>query len=506
VAAVGAKPDLPGNAAGLQDAFTTFPKTLVKSVPQPPGTGGDVTVVVQTTGAVPPPVDQNAAWQALNKALNVNLKLQLASAEDYTTKMGTLMAGSDLPDILYIDANVTIGNIPQFLKAAYSDLTPFIAGDAIKDYPNLAAFPTLAWKQAAYDGAIYGVPVIRPFQFGTFINQSMFDAANVGQPKNGDDFKRILKEITKPAANQYGMAQIAPAYGLQGTGKGEVPFLSIFGAANNWSVDSSGKFTKDFETDQFKTALQYMKDLYDAKVLFPDPTLNQTTMRTAFTGNKVGVISTGWSAYGALLWDIGAKAKPPIKFRTLLPFSADGTSKPIWHQSNGLNGITAIKKGSADRVKELLRILNFFAAPFGTEEYTLIKYGVKDVDYTFDSNGNPVATPKGQSEMTIYNALFYITRSLDVLFDQNDPSFATAASSDEAAMVAGLVPDPSVGLYSPTERSKNGQLLQKVSDGFGQIVTGRSPISSLDQLVKDWRSAGGDQMRMEFQQAYAASK
>jgi putative aldouronate transport system substrate-binding protein len=36
------------------------------------------------------------------------------------------------------------------------------------------------------------------------------------------------------------------------------------------------------------------------------------------------------------------------------------------------------------------------------------------------------------------------------------------------------------------------------------IVTGRAPLSDFDQVVSDWRSAGGEQMRAEYQQAYAA--
>jgi len=42
--------------------------------------------------------------------------------------------------------------------------------------------------------------------------------------------------------------------------------------------------------------------------------------------------------------------------------------------------------------------------------------------------------------------------------------------------------------------------------GLADIVTGRRPLSDYDQLIKDWRSAGGDQIRTELEQAIAASK
>jgi putative aldouronate transport system substrate-binding protein len=50
--------------------------------------------------------------------------------------------------------------------------------------------------------------------------------------------------------------------------------------------------------------------------------------------------------------------------------------------------MTAIKKGSPERVKELLRIEDFLAAPFGSQESLLLEYGVKDVDFILYAQGN----------------------------------------------------------------------------------------------------------------------
>jgi putative aldouronate transport system substrate-binding protein len=95
---------------------------------------------------------------------------------------------------------------------------------------------------------------------------------------------------------------------------------------------------------------------------------------------------------------------------------------------------------------------------------------------------------------------------MPVLFDPNSPDYVKAAYADEQTIVPYLVSDPSLGLYSPTDRSKGGQLSQTFQDGLGQIITGRTSLASFDQLVKDWRSGGGDQMRTEYQSAYAEAK
>jgi putative aldouronate transport system substrate-binding protein len=44
-----------------------------------------------------------------------------------------------------------------------------------------------------------------------------------------------------------------------------------------------------------------------------------------------------------------------------------------------------------------------------------------------------------------------------------------------------------------------------MGDGLLAIIFGRADVSSLDQLVKDWRAQGGDQIRSEFEQALQTS-
>jgi putative aldouronate transport system substrate-binding protein len=504
-----AKPDLPLADPGLQAGYFSYPKQLVKAVVDVPGSGGDVTAVVNTTMALPPALDENASWQAVNKALNANMKILLVPSTDYATKAAALMAGNDLPDLFYLGHNLTVRGIPQFLKSSHTDLTPFVAGDAIKDYPNLAALPTSAWAQVTYDGAIYGVPVVRgAYNNISYMNEGMFQAIGVGEqgPKDGDDFKRILQALNHPQSNQFAIAALPPGYGLDYVGRGDIPLLARFNAPNNWAVDSSGKFTKDIETPQFKTALAYVRDLYAAGLFFPDPGISQTTMRTNFLGSRIATITTGWNTNGSLLWDPGKAQNPVVRPRALRPFAMDATKKPIWHQSQGFNGLTALKKGTPERTRELLRIMNFMAAPFGSEEYQLLNFGVQGVDFEFDAKGNPSPTARGKAEQTLTVGWQYLAQPMPVLFDPNDSDFVKNTYADEQAMSANMIADPTVGLYSETDISMTGTLSQRFFGSIGEIVMGQRPLTDLDQLLQAWRSAGGDQMRNEFQQAYGARR
>ena len=188
------------------------------------------------------------------------------------------------------------------------------------------------------------------------------------------------------STNQYGIGAGAPAYGLQNNGRGDVPMLSMFGAPNNWSIDSSGKLVKDIESEQFEAALGFVRDLYASGRYWPDPVpLNSVVLKTNYLGGRIGIISTGWISDGIEFWDPALKLNPPMRPRVLPLFDANG-GKPIWHQTQGTAG-TMVSRGYAGVQKELLRILDYLSAPFGSQEALLINYGVKDIDYTFDDNG-----------------------------------------------------------------------------------------------------------------------
>ena len=209
----GPKPDFPASGPMYDDGFNGYPANPVKALPaDPPGTGGPVSIM--SIQLFPPPTvyDQNAAWQAVNKALNATVKYQIVTAADYPVKLGTVMAGNDLPDMLYMysrpGASSTLAaaaGVPQFLQSQAADLTPYLGGDAAKDYPNLAAIPTQAWKNAgcAYQGHLYMIPIHRYLPSYMWLkNASVYDKTFGADyvPKNADDFKRVLQAMTRPNA------------------------------------------------------------------------------------------------------------------------------------------------------------------------------------------------------------------------------------------------------------------------------------------------------------------
>jgi putative aldouronate transport system substrate-binding protein len=132
-------------------------------------------------------------------------------------------------------------------------------------------------------------------------------------------------------------------------------------------------------------------------------------------------------------------------------------------------------------------------------------YGQRGVDHDLDANGNPVYTKTGQNNVQ-YIAWQTIISPPAVLFDGLDPNFVKVAHPIETAAHELAITDPTVGLYSNTQATKGASLTQGMTDGVNQILFGRAQVSSLDDLVKTWKTSGGDQIRAEFEDAFAKSK
>ena len=507
----GPKPDFPSAGPQYQDGFINYPKNPVKAMTgPPPGLGSKILAYTNNSAPAPPtPFEQNQAWQAVNKELNAEVSYTIIAQADYNAKLATVMAGNDLPDVMLIPGAGASGasqiqNLTQFLQAQAADLTPFLAGDAVKDYPNLAALPTYSWKNSgcARNGKLYMLPIERYYPGSMLLKNSGVYDAEVGKdytPKNADDFKRVLQALTKPAQNIWGIGSyINQMYYIY-------YFAAMFGAPNNWALDSNGKLTKDIETPQYREAIAYVRDLVVAGVYHPDALTiaDSTRARDGLIGSKyvldVETFGNAWQD----AWTRGPKLSPPVTPAAVLPFPAHDGGKAQHFLGKGYFGTTAFKKAPPDRVTELLRIANWLAAPFGSAEDVLLTIGVQDTDYTVGPDGSITVLPASNQDANSV-PWKYIVQRPQVAFWPGVPDYAKAATDFEKVAISVGVSDPTLGFVSQALDQKGAVLQMQLVDGITDVLAGRRPMSDFDQVVKTWQDGGGNQIRTELQQAIAA--
>jgi putative aldouronate transport system substrate-binding protein len=187
------------------------------------------------------------------------------------------------------------------------------------------------------------------------------------------------------------------------------------------------------------------------------------------------------------------------------PFVAQDGQKPVHFLGSGFVSTNALKKASPDRIKELLRILNWLAAPFGSQEDLLLTYGVAGQDYNLDAKGNPKPTQDGVGRAG-YVPWRYMAQHPWVYYQADLPGFAQASHEAEQATLPIGVDDPTNGFYSTTVYAKGAIADMAWQDGIREIILGRTAMTEYDNLTKAWQTAAGDQVRKEYTDAMAAAK
>jgi putative aldouronate transport system substrate-binding protein len=501
----GAAADVPGGKI-TPPGYTAYPKQLIRSVPNPPGKGGEISIITQTLATVPRAMDSNPVWQELNKRVGATLTLNITPFADYGTKIPTILASGDMPDMLFLPNGQQVPGYPAFLDATCADLTPFLSGDAIKNYPNLAAHPTSVWNTTVINNKIYGVgDPIPPYFWVHWHHAELLQQANLQLPKTLADYKSIMQTLLNPNGGQFGLvAEVGYQYGY---GVINQLFTSIHGAPNQWSLQN-GKLTRLFETDQFKAAVGAARDFWAAGLYEPGgPGYNTLSARDAFLARK-GVfrwdgntadVFNGRGSGGAIV-----QLQPPSMNRLVPPFGADASTKPTYPLYHGSFGTIVLKKASDDRIRELLGVLNVLASPFGTEERELIQFGLEGRDFTRNQDGAPILNDDGRADWMQW-VVADIVNPAPVYFDPLGPDYVQHVVSTLKAYEAVGVTDPTVGFYSETSGRQGLIASQRFGDGITDIVAGRRPMSDLDSLISEWRSNGGDQVRQEYQDAMAAA-
>lgn len=183
----------------------------------------------------------------------------------------------------------------------------------------------------------------------------------------------------------------------------------------------------------------------------------------------------------------------------MVPPKFDAGSTPSHWQNGAALSFTGFKKADKARIKELLSIANWLAAPFGTEEFQFRKYGVAGRDYTL-KDGNPVLNQTGTTETGLN--IGYIADAPAVLYEPGLPDVTKKEYAFGKEFVPGSLPNPALEYFSDTNSSKGSLLWTNITDAHNAILQGRQPLSSWDDAVRAWKSGGGDQIRQELEEAY----
>ncbi|MEV0090756.1 Tat pathway signal sequence domain protein [Streptomyces sp. NPDC050738] len=471
-----------GSSTGFTQAIATA--QLKASVETKLGKGSKITIMAPFWGT--PPAQNNPYYAAMNDAIGVKTTWKNQDGNTYDQKLGAVLASSDVPDLVVVPSWNLGGKIPTAINAKFADLGPYLSGDKVKDYPNLAAIPTDAWQRSIFGGKLRGIPMPASYvtNIAPFYRKDIFEAKGWQLPKSADEFFSLAKEITSAKSKVWACDDMTwTAWNMFGVLNGGDKSLG-------WQL-IDGKMTNRIETAEYLEALEWTRKLFSAGLVHPDAKAqNQGDASVRFTDGEVMIYNGDLSGWYGKTAEQHTKHPKFAMGAMDIPGHAGGDPK-LWATNPA--GIWAfVNKGaSAQVVKDILAIANFCAAPYGTKEQMLSQYGVEGTDYKF-TGGLPVKTDQGNIEVN--GAWGYIGAPAVYVAHPDLPDVTKGMVEWQQRMGAFTTKSSFYGL-TIVEPSKWTNLMNDFEQLEKDIVRGRKKVSDMQQAVSEWKSKGGDQLR-----------
>jgi putative aldouronate transport system substrate-binding protein len=483
------KPDIPG-IRPVPDGFLKYPANLVDAVTDKPGRSGQkITAMTPWWGPTPPGLGNNSYLAAVNAELGIDMDFSVQDGNTYADKLNATLGARDVPDVLCVPSweIVKISRFSDAVKSLFEDLTDYLKGDAVMGYPMLATLPTNAWRNAVWGGRLSAVPWPNdgsPFPWMLFYRKDLFDAAGVAFPKTIDELHQVGKQMTNPGKGVWAFNDIFAMVQM---------FHKVSGNRDGWQRKADGTPVFKYETAEYKAAVEFMAKLYKDGLVHPDIVASKgADSKTLFGGGKTVFMQDGPGAWQGMQ-EAQQKVLSTFNMQPVPLFSATGGDPLAWGSDLPIF-YTFVKKGlGKDRTEEILRVLSWCAAPFGTKEWELREYGAEGKHFTRGADGPVGGNDLAQKEIAFQYG-FIVGRSPAIVSKPTTPSYVPQLLEYSNAMVKFLEKDPWVGIKLEMP-AKYSSILVPTEDKITDMIRGRRPLSDLDGVVTEWKNTGGNEAR-----------
>jgi putative aldouronate transport system substrate-binding protein len=479
------KADIPASPPAAP-GFVTYPRNLVDAVTEKPGKSGQtVKVTTLNWGPTPPGVGQNAYVDAINSELGVPFDFSVQDGNTYADKLAAILGARDITDVTVVPSwNTNIPRFPDAVKTLFEDLTDYLRGDKALAYPMLASFPSNAWKYSFWNKRLHAVPFVSdgPFAWALFYRKDLLGSTPL--PKTAAELLAFGKAVNNPGKNIWAFCDIFPMVQM---------IFKVPGSEGGWRRNADGTVQNKIELPEFEKAVEFTAKLYAEGLVHPDVASTKgADAKQLFASGKIMVMQDGLGVWQGMYRD-QLKVTPGFNMQPMPLFAHDG-STPIMHGTDQPIFYTFIKKGlGAERTEEILRALNWAAAPFGTKEYELRQYGVEGKHFTRSSDGTPVTNDLYVKEYA--NQFSFMSgRNPAIVGGPDTPNYVEDRTRWDGNAVQYMEPNPwaSYKVEQPTNLAKlTTPTLDKITD----IIRGRRPLTDLKGIVEEWKANGGNEGR-----------
>ncbi|THV35585.1 extracellular solute-binding protein [Glycomyces buryatensis] len=485
---------------GMENIYTDTVKEYFKSVDREPGSGGTVTSFQLTWGDPSTKREDNPYWQELEKRVGVTWEPTFVPQPVYDEKFSTMLAGGDIPDLVFVNDQSAI-ELQAIQDGAFADLSEVLSGDNILKWPNLAARKEEIWKASLKDGRIYQIP--SPAWALTnlpIMRTDLIDQTSIGRtPQNADEMLTMLKEVTALGSGPgdqklYGVNQYDPI--------NNPLWKRMFRVGSDWQLDDSGKLIHAIETPQYKEMLTWLAAAWAEGVF--DPNSMTATPADIVSGSALtwrAVTDTFMTPDGLMLME---KDLPGATWDYFDVPGYDGEGQLVVRNiPYGKSTCVGFQVAEdEDRLTEVLNVLDYFCAPYGSEEQLFLGYGVEGEYFEFNEFGIPVLDPEKAPDMGVQN-VGVTSGDNSYRGHPNQAPWVESFTAVMESMAEHSIARDLEGLESQSQTfvSKGAQLVASWDDFDRGVVSGRESVDDLESFIGEYMAAGGEKIRAEYTEA-----
>lgn len=438
----------------------------------------------------------------LERRGKVEIDVQIIPVIDYDTKVNTVLASGDIPDVIWGS-----GPASATWKEAQDEGAFLPIDEYLDKYPAIRkAVPESIWKILQDEnGDTYFIPnLIWPqVPFFLFYREDLFEKAGIDPPTSLEDFEATLVEVKAAYPDmvpftmgyEWSAKELATSFGV-----------AMFG----WEPDPDNPdrlipwFMKEKEVDLYF----WLQDLHKKGLLDPDYGVNKEPnfADDKFRAGKAVMVISHWGSYPDIM----------TKLRPLAPDAEVGVVSPLGPGA-GSRAVFPVDRGfyvsaEMDDPDGFFRFLNWTL----TEGSDFRRWGIEGKTYRTE-DGVKVPIPDSEREKAYQGPqleplgfLAPFEEKLD--WDQMRISFEAAGVSDRFDYIRRKFEEYTANEYpdyrDPTARSafedkKGTQLyedyLQKVAQST--IIDHKVTRDDWRKAVEKWRASGGDQIIEEVNAA-----
>ncbi|MCU6796599.1 extracellular solute-binding protein [Paenibacillus sp. WQ 127069] len=437
-----------------------------------------------------PPREEDIQRQMLENAMNIDLNMIIPQSGQATTKLNTLIAGGDIPDLLFLKSRADLAQ--YYDQGVLADLTPYL-----EQFPKLKQrFGKDSWDAMFYQGKTIAVPGydnVNGISRSLFIRNDWLKKLNMKVPTTPDELFEVMRAFTEKDPDGNGKSDTFGFIGgmnkegnLQTYGFDSLMWM--FGVNPPSAIEvKDNKPVFLFIEPKMKEALAYINKMMEAKVVDPD----WVTMNTPdLLDQKLYKGKVGFMVRDARRLEPDAQQKMKEiggevpEWIVIPPMKGPYGDEILERKSFQGNSWAISKKADKDKIIRILSLLEYLFTD--KEAYPHFAYGIKGIHWDLVDGKVKNKTPdltKELKEKYLWVDHYRMPRRGDdtEYFSFKNPKTAEAFTNNQKYV---LDPLPGNLLTADLSDTLSADRTRFINESLVKFMTGKDPLSNWDQFLK----------------------